>query len=66
MVSKDFWKSKLFWLGIAELAIAVLTYIINLPAETTIGAIILGILTVVFRFYTNTPISGTPGANQNK
>lgn len=62
MISKDFWKSKLFWLGVLQIAAAALEYIAGLPPETSIAQAISGILTIILRFATSQPISGTPAA----
>ncbi len=62
MITKDFWKSKTFWLGILIILGGVIEFLNGLPAGASVGTIISGIITIVIRFYTNTAVAGTPGA----
>ena len=62
MVAKSFWKSKLFWLGVIEIAIGVLALLGPFLEVGDFGAagfvaLALGILTIVLRFLTKQPIS---------
>lgn len=67
VIPKDWWRSKTVWLGIITILIAVGQYVatwIQQHPQFTVSDIILfvvGILIIVMRFLTNTPI-GTPPA----
>ncbi len=62
---KQWWKSKMVWLGILMIIAAILEYIAGLPAETPVIQAISGVLTIIIRFLTNTAVTGgiaPPGA----
>ncbi|MBU2060017.1 MAG: hypothetical protein KKB38_20065 [Gammaproteobacteria bacterium] len=59
---KNWLKSKTNWLGVLMIAAAILEYYIGLPIGTTIAQFAFGVLTIIIRAFTNTAISGTPGA----
>ncbi len=59
---KQFWKSKAFWLGILTILGGVGEFLSGLPAGASISTVLIGVIQIILRFYTNTPISGTPGA----
>ncbi len=49
---KPWYKSKLVWLGVLEVLSAAVEYSSGLPAGTSIGQALCGILTIVFRVTT--------------
>lgn len=49
--------SKLVWLGVIEILIGIFSYLASVPAGTRIMAIIVGCLTIVFRFLTKDQIT---------
>ena len=53
---KLFWQSKLFWLGITEIAIGVLQYV---SGQLSAGGAItsMGIITILLRFVTSKAIT---------
>jgi hypothetical protein len=55
---KQWWKSKMVWLGILMIIAAALEYIAGLPAETPVIQAISGVLTIIIRFLTNTAVAG--------
>ena len=59
---KSWLKSKTNWLGILMILAAVLEYYNGLPVGTTVAQAAFGVLTIIIRAFTNTSISGTPGA----
>ena len=59
---KNWFKSKANWLGILMILAAILEYYNGLPVGTTIAQFSFGVLTIIIRAFTNTAISGTPGA----
>uniref|UniRef100_A0A6M3L6C3 Uncharacterized protein n=1 Tax=viral metagenome TaxID=1070528 RepID=A0A6M3L6C3_9ZZZZ len=60
---KNWWQSKLFWLGVLEMVGALITYYEGLPIGTTLATAIAGAITIILRMVTNTAISGTPASN---
>ncbi|MDP2729605.1 MAG: hypothetical protein Q8O55_03900 [Dehalococcoidales bacterium] len=57
------WKvSKTLLLGVLTIAGGIVEFIYGLPIGAPVGTIIAGIATIIIRFYTNTAITGTPGA----
>ncbi len=62
MNEKKWWMSKSFWLGTLIIVGGIAEYIAGLPPGASIAAIIAGCLTIVIRVFTNTAITGTPGA----
>lgn len=62
MEAKKWWQSKIFWLGVLIIAGGIAEFIAGLPAEASASTIAAGIIAIILRFLTNTPISGTPGA----
>ena len=56
MVGKNWWTSKTLWLGIVIVAGGIAEYIAGLPAGASIATIIAGVLSIVIRFLTNSPI----------
>jgi hypothetical protein len=59
---KNLFQSKTFWLGILQILAAVAEFIAGAPAGLPIVQIVSGILTIIARIVTSTPIAGTPGA----
>ena len=59
---KNWFASKTNWLGILMIVAAILEYYNGLPIGTTAAQFAFGVLTLIIRAYTNTAISGTPGA----
>jgi len=57
MEGKKIWQSKIFWLGVLEIACGVANYFATLEPGTSIAAIVAGILTIILRKVTNQPIS---------
>ncbi len=57
MEIKKFWTSKLFWLGVIQIAGAGIEFVFNLAPGASIGTLISGILTIIFRFMTNQPVT---------
>lgn len=55
-MSKKWWKSKTFWLGILMCVAAVAEYLAGLPVGASVVQMISGILTIVVRFVTSQPI----------
>jgi hypothetical protein len=55
-------KSKTFWLGVASIVTGVSGYFSNLPTGTSISTIIIGVLVIIVRTFTGTPLPGTPAA----
>jgi len=53
METKSFWKSKLFWLGVIEMIGGVCAFITEQPPETSITAMVAGVITVLLRMMTN-------------
>ena len=53
---KPWWKSKTLWLGVIQIAIAIASYI---EGQLLSGSVVLvsGILTVIFRYLTDAPIT---------
>jgi hypothetical protein len=66
MITKKWWQSKIFWLGIAQILASIAEYIGGLPAGATIVQLVTGILTIVLRFFSNSAIAGTPGAKAKR
>ncbi|MDP2728996.1 MAG: hypothetical protein Q8O55_00710 [Dehalococcoidales bacterium] len=62
MVKKNWYQSKQVWLGVVIVAGGIAEYIGGLPAGVSIPTAIAGCLSIIVRFLTNQPISGTPGA----
>lgn len=56
MEVKHWYTSKLFWLGVLEIAGGIALYIEGLPVETSAITIVSGIITIIFRFVTKTAI----------
>ena len=56
MTAKKWWQSRTLWVGVIEIAIAVLTYLAELPPSTTMTAGAAGILTIILRVITKQPI----------
>ena len=61
-MTKNWFKSKQFWAGVATIVTGISEFVAGLPPEAGTATIILGIVAIVIRFFTNTAISGTPGA----
>lgn len=61
-MGKPFWQSKTVWLGVLIVAGGIAEYIAALPTGASIPTIIAGCLTIIVRFLTSQPISGSPGA----
>lgn len=57
MESKNWWKSKLIWLGVLEIAIGVVNYVATLDPGTSASAVIAGVLTIIFRYVTKQPLA---------
>jgi hypothetical protein len=65
--TKDFWKSKAFWLGVFIAAGGIVELIYGLPAGASVPTIIGGVISIIVRvFFTTEPITGTPGAKARK
>ena len=58
---KAWLKSKAFWLGAVTALAGIREFIIAEPVEGVI-AIVLAILIIIIRAFTNSAIAGTPGA----
>lgn len=56
MEVKSWWKSKLIWLGIVEVAGGVVEYLFALPPGTSVATIVTGIITIILRAITNQPV----------
>lgn len=57
------WKvSKTLLLGALAIAGGIVEFLYGLPVGASAGTIIIGIVGIIIRFYTNTAITGTPGA----
>ena len=56
MENQVWWRSKLLWLGMLEIAVGIANYIATLEAGTTIAVIVAGVLTIVFRCVTKQAI----------
>ena len=63
---KKWWESKTLWLSILIIAGGIAEYFAGLPAGASIPTIAAGIINIIVRFLTNTPIEGTPGAKVKK
>jgi len=57
MENQVWWRSKLVWLGVLEIAVGVAVYISTLEPGTSISVIVAGVLTIVFRIVTKQPLS---------
>ena len=62
MVTKKWLKSKTLYLGLVAIAGGIVEFVFGLPPGASVSTIVGGILVIIFRFYTNTAIAGTPGA----
>lgn len=64
-MSKPFWQSKTIWVNVATVVVGVLTFIVGeeydfITEETTsIIVTVVGVLNVLLRSYTKTPITTT-------
>lgn len=56
---KQWYQSKLLWLGVLQIVVAVVEYLAGLPVGTTVVQAVSGILTIVLRLITTQGI-GTP------
>ncbi len=56
-MAKKWYMSKLVWLGVLEIAVAIAEYVAGLPTGTTIAQGIAGILTIIFRLITNKAVT---------
>ncbi len=56
-MAKPWYQSKTLWLGVIMCLGAIAEYIIGLPVGVSITQMISGILTIIARFITNTPVS---------
>ena len=58
--TKSWYKSKLFWLGVLQILGSVASYLADaIQTEATIGGIIFGVLTIIFRYVTKQPVTFT-------
>lgn len=64
IISKDFWKSRMFWLGVLEIAGSIAAYFSTLPQGVSITGMITGVVTIVLRFLTTAPLNGTAAAEK--
>jgi len=63
---KNWFGSKTNWLGMMTVAGSIIEFIFGQPAGTSIAQLIVGIMILICRAYTNTAITGTPGAKPKK
>jgi hypothetical protein len=61
-MGKDWYKSKLIWLGVLQILVSVSEFIAGVPAGTSVITIISGILTIVLRIVTKQTVSGAPAS----
>ena len=66
MIPKNFWQSKAFWLGILTIIGGCIEFYFSLPVGAAVSTIVVGIIQIIIRFYTNAPVTGTPGAKAPK
>jgi hypothetical protein len=57
IVTKKFWKSKLFWIGVLVTIGGILEYVDSQPVEVSIPTMIAGVITIITRALTSEAIT---------
>ena len=56
MQVKSWWQSRTIIIGALEIIAGVASFLIELPPETTLTALIAGVLTIILRIVTKIPV----------